>query len=74
MINKSFILFIAQILYTSIYKKMIDNNLFSKMTLKELLHEMSKIKSLNFNNKRYIRPLTKLQKNIFDCFSIKYPE
>jgi transposase len=74
MINKSFILFIAQIIYSAIYKKMLDIDLFKHMTIEKLLNEMKKIKSVTVNNTLYVRPLTKTQNNILKFFKIDPPK
>jgi transposase len=73
MINKSFILFLAQILYTLIYKKMIDNKLFESLTFEEMLLEMKKIKKITIDNVDYIKPLTKRQKTILESFNVPIP-
>ncbi|MDR0550266.1 MAG: IS1634 family transposase [Deltaproteobacteria bacterium] len=73
MVNKSFILFLTQIVYSAIYKKMLDNHLFKKYTLSNVINEMIKMKSLTIDNKQYIRSISKTQKDILNSFNIKTP-
>jgi transposase len=74
MVNKSFLYFISLILYSFIYKKMLDNSLFSsKMTITTVLREFSKMQSFEVKNNRYLRPLSAIQKQLLNAFGIKIP-
>jgi hypothetical protein len=74
MVNKSFLCFIALIIYSYIYKKMLDNSLFkSTMTLDRLLTQFNKIKSFKINGEEHIRPLTSEQKKLLSAFDIELP-
>ena len=74
MVNKSFLFFIALIIYSSIFKTMLDESLFqSKMTIEKLLLEFSKIMSYEVEGKLQIRPLTATQKKLLAAFKIDIP-
>jgi transposase len=72
--NKSFIGFIALILYSHIEKIMVENNLQFKMTFRELIDCISKIQSFYSSGIRKIRPLTKEVKDILTIFNIENPK
>jgi transposase len=71
--NKVFIGFIALILMSHIHKVMEQSNLYSKMTMDQMLLTLSKIKIARINGNKLIRPLTKEQKCILELFDIKNP-
>lgn len=74
MVNKSFIIFISQIVYCYIYKIMSENNKFKKMTIKKLLKQLQKLRSYIVLDQKHLMPLTKSQKLIFDWFNFDYPK
>jgi hypothetical protein len=74
MVNKSFILFIALILYSYIYKIMLEKDMLKKYTIEEMIIELSKIKSFISDNNKYIRSITKSQKVILTNFDIQIPD
>jgi transposase len=70
MINKTFLIFLAQILYCYISKVMFNKNLFKSFSIHKLLLRLNKIKFLQINNKKMVRSVTKVQNDIFTTFDI----
>jgi len=71
--NKNFAAFISLVLVSYIHKMMKKNSIYKKMTMEKLLLVMSKIKIIVINGRHIIRPLTKMQREIFKVFSIPLP-
>jgi transposase len=75
MINKTFIIFISQILFCSLHKLMVDNDMYKNYSIKKMLNQLQKIKQYSVNNVRdYLKPLTKKQKLIFEKLNINSPQ
>jgi transposase len=73
MINKTFVIFIAKIIFCAIHKVMYDADFFKKMTISEILSGLKKIKLYKVGNISYLKPVTKKQKEIFKLFNIDIP-
>jgi len=71
--GKMFVGFIALILNSHIHNIMLKNNLYKKMTMKDLIKNMEKIKTQIIKDRRILFPLTKKQKDIFKFFKIEKP-
>jgi hypothetical protein len=71
MINKTFIIYLCQIIYSYIIKIMRDNDMFKTMTVQKLFYELKKIKLFFVGNKQFVKPITKEQKSILNIFDIK---
>lgn len=71
--NKLLVAFISLILLSHMNKVMLDKNLYKKMTMKEMLMILKKLRVQYVNGHRILFPLTKEQKTIFDAFSLKEP-
>ena len=71
--GKIFVGFIALILNSHIHNIMLKNNLYKKMTMKDLIKNMEKIKTQIIKDRRILFPLTKKQKDIFKFFEIEKP-
>ncbi|MFZ4414999.1 MAG: IS1634 family transposase [Bacteroidales bacterium] len=70
--GKLFVKFIALILYMKMSKTMKENKLFDKMTIKEVLLELRKIKKTFIDdNTNIISEITKKQRLIAECFNLK---
>jgi transposase len=70
MINKTFLIFLAQILYCFISKVMFNKNLFKSFSIHKLLLRLNKIIFIQINNKNIVRSVTKVQNDIFTAFDI----
>jgi len=71
--NKAFIGFLSLVLLSHINKIMMDKGLYKRMTIKEMLLALKKLRVQYVNGHRILFPSTKLQKLIFDAFSIPLP-
>jgi hypothetical protein len=71
--NKIFIAFIALILSSYIHNTMKENQLYGRLTFDRLLLTLAKLKSLRIGEHRILRPLTRLQKDLFEAFGIPLP-
>lgn len=71
--NKVFIGFIALVLLSEIHKVMSDEDMYKSITLKQLLHTLSKHRIQEINGTRIIYPATKEQRNIYKVFKIEEP-
>ena len=69
---KTFINFLALILYSAINKTMQEKDLFKKFTVKEIFAELQKIKITTIKKQKpFLNEITKTQKIIFDAFGLK---
>ncbi|MBS3938662.1 MAG: transposase, partial [Peptococcaceae bacterium] len=71
--NKVFIGFIALVMLSEIHKVMSDEGMYKKMTLKQLLHMLSRHRIQQINGTRIIYPATKEQRNIYKAFNVEEP-
>jgi hypothetical protein len=71
--NKTFIAFIALILASHVHNTMKDKALYKLMTFDRLFLTLAKLKSATVNGQRFLRPLTKQQKDLFKAFDIPLP-
>jgi len=71
--NKVFIGFIALVMLSEIHKVMSDESMYKKMTLKQLLHVLSRHRIQQINGTRIIYPATKEQRNIYKAFNVEEP-
>jgi hypothetical protein len=71
--NKNFIGFIALILIALIDKLMIDNELYNKYTMLELIKTLEQVEAIYIMGDRILYPLTADQKEIFSAFGIPLP-
>ncbi|MDR1039683.1 MAG: hypothetical protein LBR80_05840 [Deltaproteobacteria bacterium] len=72
--NKAFIIFISLILTSHIHRVMIDNNLYKKFTMKELIKTMESHKIIYIKSDKILLPATAEQKMIYSAFGLKTPE
>lgn len=72
--NKTFIGFLALILLSKIHYTMLQEKLYCKMTMKELILSLSRVRVQEIRGARILFPLTRLQKDIFKAFEVKEPE
>lgn len=73
MLNKLLVGFISLILLSHINKVMLDKKLYRKMTMREMLLILKKLRIQYVNGHRILFPLTKEQKDIFNTFLIADP-
>ena len=71
--NKVFIGFIALVMLSEIHKVMSDEDMYVRMTLKKLLHTLSRHRIQQINGTRIIHPATKEQRNIYQAFKVEEP-
>jgi len=71
--NKVFIGFIALVMLSEIHKVMSDEGMYKRMTLKQLLHTLSRHRIQQINGTRIIYPATKEQRNIYKAFKVEEP-
>jgi transposase len=71
--NKTFVAFIALILASYVHKTMKDRQLYKSMTFDKLFLILAKLKSVTISGQRFIRPLTKQQKDLFKIFDMPLP-
>ncbi len=71
--NKTFVAFIALILSSHIHNIMKDKHLFERTTFDGLFLTLAKLKSAFISGRRVLRPLTKLQKDLFESFLLPFP-
>jgi transposase len=74
MVNKTFVILIAQIIYCAIHKKMQDTDSFKKYTIEKIFTELKKIKLFRVGTKQFLKPITKYQKELLTLFDIKAPD
>ena len=69
--GKLFVKFIALILYMKMSRTMKENKLFDKLTIKEVLLELRKIKKTFIDeNTTILNEITKKQRQILECFKL----
>ena len=71
--NQVFIGFVALILMSHLHKVMLDQDLYQRMTMKQLLLTLSKLRVQHIHGQRILFPLTKEQKAIYKAFGVKDP-
>jgi transposase len=71
--NKVFIAFIALIISCHIKNTMKKSQCCHRMTPNKLFHAIAKLKSATIGGHRVLRPLTRLQKDIFEAFDVPEP-
>jgi len=71
--GKSFLVFIALILLSYIHTTMIEKGMYKYLSLKELIRHLEKLKVQIISGCRIMHPLTKMQKLIYENFSMDYP-
>jgi transposase len=71
--NKTFAAFVALILASYVHKTMKDRELYKIMTFDKLFLILAKLKSTIVNGQRFLRPLTKQQKDLFKIFDMPLP-
>lgn len=71
--NKVFIGFIALVMLSEIHKVMSDEGMYKRITLKQLLHTLSRHRIQQINGTRIIYPATKEQRNIYKAFDVEEP-
>ena len=72
--NKVFVGFLSLILLSHIHKVMAEKDFYKDMTMKELLIILRKLRVQYINGTRILFPVSKVQKRIFEGFSIALPE
>jgi transposase len=71
--NKVFIGFIALVLLSEVHRVMSDKDMYKSMTLKQLVHTLSRHRIQEINGTRIVYPATKEQRNIYKAFKIEEP-
>jgi transposase len=71
--NKTFVAFISLILSSYIHNVMKDKDLYKTLTFEMLLSKLANLKSATVNGERFLRTITKQQKDIFKAFDIPVP-
>jgi transposase len=70
--GKLFVKFIALILYMKMSKTMKENKMFDKLTVKEVLLELRKIKKTFIDqDTNILNEITKKQRLILECFKLE---
>jgi transposase len=70
--GKMFVKFIALILYMKMSKTMKENEMFDKLTIREVLLELRKIKKTFIDeNTNILNEITKKQRQILECFKLE---
>jgi transposase len=68
--GKLFIASLALILSSHIHKVMLDHDLYKFYTLKGLFNKLNNMKFIYLDNKVYINPLTKSEREILEAFNV----
>ncbi|NLB43510.1 MAG: IS1634 family transposase [Clostridiales bacterium] len=71
--TKVFVGFIALVLLSEIHRVMSDEGMYKNITLKQLLHTLSRHRIQEINGTRIIYPTTKEQRNIYKAFNVEEP-
>ena len=71
--NKTFVGFLSLILLSSIHRKMVQEDLYAKMTMRQLVLTLSKLRVQEINGVRIQFLITKQQRDIFSAFGISEP-
>jgi transposase len=71
--NKVFIGFLSLVLLSHMNKIMLEKDLYKRMTMKEMLLILKKLRIQHVSGRRILFPLTKEQKRILEAFSIAEP-
>jgi transposase len=71
--NKNFVGFLSLILLSVIHQKMVKQDLYKKMTLKQLLLTLSAIRVQEINGVKIQSPLTRQQQDIYKALGVKVP-
>jgi transposase len=71
--SKVFVGFIALILLSRIHHTMLEKGLYEKMTMKELIRTLEKLRTQVIDDRRILFPLTRKQKDIYRAFDILPP-
>ncbi|MBF0544695.1 MAG: transposase [Candidatus Riflebacteria bacterium] len=69
--NKLFVGFIALIMMSHLHKVMSGKRLYKNLSMDKLLITLSKIKTARINGTRFIRPVTKEQREILAAFDLE---
>jgi transposase len=72
--NKVFVSFIALIIMSHIHTIMLENDFYSKMSMKKLIHILEKLKTHYIKGERILYPITKEQKTIYKAFGLREPQ
>jgi len=71
--NKVFIGFVSLVLLSAINGVMVDKKLYEKMTMKQLLRRLSKLRIQEISGNRVLFPVSKTQKEIYEAFDMDVP-
>jgi transposase len=71
--NKVFVGFLSLILLSHMNKVMVEKDLYRRMTMKEMLIVLKKLRVQYINGARILFPLNKTQKVVLEAFSIQEP-
>lgn len=71
--NKVFLGFLSLILLSHIHTIMVEKDLYKRMTVKELIISLKKLRVQTIQDNRILFPLSREQKTIFEAFSIQEP-
>jgi len=71
--NKTFVGFLSLILLSYIHQVMLKEELYQKMTMRQLLLTLSKLRVQEINGTKIQFPITKQQREIFKAFGIEEP-
>ncbi|MDR1297381.1 MAG: hypothetical protein LBO05_08430 [Deltaproteobacteria bacterium] len=71
--NTFFTIFLANIIFSHIYKIYINSDISKKYTLSNILSELNLLKSFKYKNIEYVNLPNTIQKEIFSSFSLPLP-
>ena len=71
--SKVFVGFIALILMSHMHRIMFERKLYDRMTMKDLIRTMEKLRTQVINDRRILFPLTKKQREIYEAFGLPLP-
>ena len=71
--NKTFAGFLSLILLSFIHQKMVEHELYQKMTLRQLLLTLSTLRVQEINGVKIQSPLTRQQREIYKVLGVKEP-
>jgi hypothetical protein len=72
--NTMFIIFLADIIFNYIDNEFKRSDISKKYSLADILSELYLIKSFTYNKTEFVLPLTDVQMEILDLFSIPHPQ
>ncbi len=65
--------FNALILMSHIHRPMLEKRLYDRMTMKDLIRTMEKLRTQVIDSRRILFPLAKKQRGIYEAFGLPLP-